>query len=49
MGDYSAVMALAAVVTAVCTSLVRAIVIRLGWVPPVRDRDMHDTDRKSVV
>ena len=43
MGDYSAVMALAAVVTAVCTSLVRTIVIRLGWVPPVRDRDMHDT------
>ena len=43
MGDYLAVMAAAAVVTAVCTSLVRAIVLRLGWVPPVRDRDMHDT------
>ena len=43
MGDYLAVMAAAAVVTMVCTSLVRAVVLRLGWVPPVRDRDMHDT------
>jgi UDP-GlcNAc:undecaprenyl-phosphate GlcNAc-1-phosphate transferase len=43
MGDYLAVMAAAAVVTMLCTSAVRILAIRLGWVPQVRDRDMHDT------
>ena len=43
MGDYLAVMAAAAVVTMLLTSVVRLLALRLGWVPPVRDRDMHDT------
>jgi UDP-GlcNAc:undecaprenyl-phosphate GlcNAc-1-phosphate transferase len=43
MGDYLAVMATAAVVTMLLTSVVRILIIRLGWLPQVRDRDMHDT------
>lgn len=43
MGDYLAVMSVAGVVTMLLTSVVRILAIRLGWVPPIRDRDMHDT------
>lgn len=43
MGDYVAVMAAAAVVTLLATSVIRRLALRLGWVPPVRDRDMHET------
>lgn len=43
MGDYLAVMAAATLVTALATGVVRILVIRLGWLPPVRDRDMHET------
>jgi UDP-GlcNAc:undecaprenyl-phosphate GlcNAc-1-phosphate transferase len=43
MGDYLAVTAAAAVVTMLLTAVVRRLALRLGWVPPVRDRDMHST------